>query len=231
MTVATIDRVVRSREALLEALDAAPAVDLAFLPEAPSEDGWASAPDLLRLLHALVHALQPRHVLEFGSGVSTAVLAHAAAERGDCAVTSVDHDPRFFGATHERLGDSSPVSLQLAPLVARVHAGRLGPSYLVDSSLFASSRPADLVLVDGPPQVLGGRSTMLPAALDYAQCGSIVLFDDADRDGERDALASWEKVLGAAVEVHRPAGFTRGLAAVILVAPRTAQIRLAPKRT
>ena len=212
MTVASLDRVVRSREALHEALDAAPS-------------------DLLRLLPALVSTLQPRHVLEFGSGVSTAVLARAATELGDCAVTSVDHDPRFFGATHERLGDSSPVSLQLAPLVARVQAGRLGPSYLVDSSLFASSRPADLVLVDGPPQVLGGRSTMLPAALDYAQCGSIVLFDDADRDGERDALASWEKVLGAAVEVHRPAGFTRGLAAVILVAPRTAQIRLAPKRT
>lgn len=231
MTVASIDRVVRSREAVLEALDAAPSVDLSFLPEIPSDDGWASAPDLLRLLHALVQTLQPRHVLEFGSGVSTAVLAHAATELGDCAVTSVDHDPRFFAATNELLGDSSAVSLQLAPLIARVHAGRLGPSYLIDSSLFASSRPADLVLVDGPPQVLGGRSTMLPVALEYAQCGSVLLFDDADRDGERDALASWEQVLGAAVEVHRPAGFTRGLAAVILVAPRTAQIRLAPKRS
>ena len=212
MTVASLDRVVRSREALLEALDAAPS-------------------DLLRLLPALVSTLQPRHVLEFGSGVSTAVLARAATELGDCDVTSVDHDPQLIAATSELIEPGCSVSLQLAPLVARVHAGRLGPSYLVDSSLFASSRPADLVLVDGPPQVLGGRSTMLPAALDYAQCGSIVLFDDADRDGERDALASWEKVLGAAVEVHRPAGFTRGLAAVILVAPRTAQIRLAPKRT
>ena len=48
---------------------------------------------------------------------------------------------------------------------------------------------------------------MLPVALDYAQCGSIVLFGDADEDGERDALSSWEQMLGAAVEVHRPAGF------------------------
>ena len=212
MTVASLDRVVRSREALHEALDAAPS-------------------DLLRLLPALVSTLQPRHVLEFGSGVSTAVLARAATELGDCDVTSVDHDPQLIAATSELIEPGCSVSLQLAPLVARVHAGRLGPSYLVDSSLFASSRPADLVLVDGPPQVLGGRATMLPVALDYAQCGSVVLFDDADRDGERDALASWEKVLGAAVEVHRPEGFTRGLAAVILVAPRTAQIRLAPKKT
>jgi len=229
MTVATIDRVVRTRRALFAALDDAPSVDLSFLTEVPADEGWSSAPDLLRLLHALVRTLEPRHVLEFGSGVSTAVLAHAATELGDCAVTSVDHDPRFVAKTNE-LVDPSYVSLQLAPLVARVHAGLLGPSYLVDTSLFASSRPADLVLVDGPPQVLGGRATMLPAALDYAQCGSIVLFDDADREGEHEALESWQSVLGEAIEVHRPSGFARGLAALILVAPRTAQLRLNPKK-
>jgi predicted O-methyltransferase YrrM len=228
MTLASIDRVVRTREALLAALDDAPGVDLSFLPEAPRDDGWASAPDLLRLLHALVRALQPRHVLEFGSGVSTAVLAHAATEIGDCAVTSVDHDPRFFAQTTETV-EADHVSLQLAPLAARVHAGLLGPSYLVDTALFASPRPADLVLVDGPPQVLGGRATMVPVALDYAQCGSVVLFDDADRDGERHSLESWQRILGEAVEVHRPSGFARGLAAMIVVAPRTAQIRLNPK--
>jgi len=226
MTVASIDRVVGSRDALLEALDAAPSVDLSFLREVPADGGSASAPGLLRLLHALVSTLQPRHVLEFGSGVSTAVLAHAATELGNCAVASVDHDPRLVAATSGLIGAGGPVSLQHAPLVARVHGGRLGPSYLVDSSLFASPRPADLVLVDGPPQVLGGRATMLPVALDYAQCGSIVLFSDGEQ-----ALGPWEQVLGAAVEVHRPAGFARGLAAVILVAPRTAQIRLTPKRS
>jgi predicted O-methyltransferase YrrM len=227
MTVASIDRVVRSRDALLEALDAAPSVDLSFLREVPADDGSASAPDLLRLLHALVSTLQPRHVLEFGSGVSTAVLAHAATELGNCAVTSVDHDPQFVAATSELIEAGGPVSLQHAPLVARVHAGHLGPSYLVDSSLFASPCPADLVLVDGPPQVLGGLTTMLPVALDYAQCGSIVLVSDV----EHNALGPWEQMLGAAVEVHHPAGFARGLAAVILVAPRTAQIRLTPKRS
>jgi predicted O-methyltransferase YrrM len=230
VTSTATDRVSRTRDALRVALDAAPAADLSFLPQPPDDDGWAGAPDLLRFLHALVLALHPRHVLEFGSGVSTAVLAHAAAALGDCAVTSVDHDPRFVNETSDLLDPSGPVALQLAPLVARVHAGRLGPAYLVDSGLFASSRPADLVLVDGPPAVLGGRATMLPVALDYAQCGSIVLFDDAERDGERDALEAWECVLGDAVEVHRPAGFARGLAALILVAPRTAQIRLQPRK-
>ena len=223
MTVASLDRVVRSREALLSALDDAPGVDLSFLPAFPAEGGREA--DYLRFLHALVLTLQPRHVLEFGSGASTAVLAHAAVSSGDCAVSSVEHDPRAFAQTSARLENGVPVTLQLAPLVARVRAGRLGPSYLADSSLFASSQPADLVLVGGPPEILGGRATMLPVALEYAQCGSIVLFDD----GGRDAVTSWEQLLAAAVEVHRPDGFTHGLAALILVAPRTAQIRLAPK--
>jgi hypothetical protein len=68
---------------------------------------------------------------------------------------------------------------------------------------------------------------MLPVALDYAQCGSIVLVSDVAHN----ALGPWEQMLGAAVEVHHPAAFARGLAAVILVAPRTAQVRLAPKRS
>jgi predicted O-methyltransferase YrrM len=229
-TQGKVGRVVRSRVALTTALREAPAVDLGFLGVALSEDGWAGAPDLLRLLYALVGALRPRHVLEFGSGISTAVIASAAGELNDCSVTSIDHDPRFAAATGELLGDlSGTVSLQCVPLVARVRAGRLGPSYLVDNSLLASPRPADLILVDGPPQVLGGRDTMLPQALEHAQCGSIILFDDAVREGERSALTAWEAQLGNAVEVHRPTGFTRGLDALILIAPTTAQIRLAPK--
>jgi predicted O-methyltransferase YrrM len=227
----TTDRVAVALAALHDALHDAHAVDLSFIEQPLDEHGWAGAPDLLRFLHALVRSLEPRHVLEFGSGVSTLVLAHAAAGLEDpCAITSVDHDPRFAAATAELLGaEATTVALQCAPLAARVRAGRLAPCYLVDQGLLGADRAADLILVDGPPLVLGGRGGMLPQALEYAQCGSIILFDDADRDGERDAIAHWEEQLGNAVEVHRPDGFVRGLAAVILAAPTTAQIRLAPR--
>jgi len=227
-----VDRVIRARETLFQAIEESAAVDLSFLHRASVENGWEAPPDLLRLLYALVTELRPRHVVEFGSGVSTAVLARAARESGGTVISSIESDPKFAGATFELVGDDSAVvSLQCAPLVARVQSGCLGPSYLVDHSLLASTAPADLVFIDGPPEVLGGRRTMLPQALEYAQCGSIVLFDDADRDGERGALTSWEQILGNAAELHRPQGFVRGLAALILVAPTKAQIRMSPKGT
>jgi predicted O-methyltransferase YrrM len=222
------DRVEQALSALEQAVRGAREVDISWIGKPLAEDGWELAPDVLRLLSALVAALRPRHVLEFGSGVSTLVLARAAAQLGDCAVTSVDHDPKFAVATEAMLGaeGTSIVSLQCAPVVARVRAGRLQPCYLVDPAGIAALSPADLILVDGPPEVLGGRAGMLYQALEYAQSGTIVLLDDADRAGERAALAEWSQTLGDAIRIQAPGGFVRGLAAVILAAPTVARIRM-----
>jgi len=226
-----VDRVGHAVSALDEALRRAPDVDLGWVGRPLAENAWEAAPDLLRLLFALVGTLRPKHVLEFGSGLSTVVLARAASTVSGCVVTSIEHDPEFAAATSALLADHGDhtVVVGCTPLVARVRAGQLQPCYLVDDELLGSCRAADLILVDGPPAVLGGRRGMLPLALEYAQSGSIILFDDADREAEARALADWEDVLGNAVEIHRPAGFARGLAAVVLVAPTVVRIRLAAK--
>jgi predicted O-methyltransferase YrrM len=224
-------RVQAAEAALGAAVAEAPEVDLSWIGRELDSDGWAAAPDLLQLLYALVGAARPRHIVEFGSGVSTVVLARAAAQCGDCLITSFDHDPKFTQATAELLattGDERIVSLQCAPLVARVRAGQLLPAYYVDSELVGSPRPADVILVDGPPAILGGRDGMIHQALEYAQAGTIILLDDANRDREGAALTEWQRLLGNAIQVHRPEHFSRGLAAIILAAPTTARIRATP---
>ena len=221
-------RVQAAAAALEQAVAEAPAVDLSWIGRELASDGWAAAPDLLRLLFALVRTVRPRHIVEFGSGVSTIVLARVAAQSGESLVTSIDHDPKFARATADLLaatGDEAVVSLQCAPLVARVRAGQLLPGYDVDGELVGSPRPAEVILVDGPPAILGGRAGMIHQALEYAHSGSIILIDDADRERERAALIGWEQLFGDAIEVHRPDHFSRGLAAIILVAPTTARFR------
>ena len=224
------DRAARASAALAEALEAAQEVDLSWLGRKLTDDGWEIAADTLRLLSALVERLRPRHVVEFGSGVSTVVLARAAVRAGGCRVSSIDHDPRFVSASRQALEHGAGcelVELQLAPLVARSRAGILGPEYLIDPLLLASKHPADLVLIDGPPDVLGGRSGMLYQALDHTQSGSIVLLDDAARSAELAALKSWDQRLGDAIHIQHLDGFAKGLAAVIVAAPAKAQIRIA----
>lgn len=210
------------------ALRLAPKIDLDWLDPSLADDGWALAPDALRLLAALVAELRPRHVVEFGSGVSTLVLAHSAASSGGVEISSVEHDPVYAARTGEllRQHDSEQhVSLHVVPLVARVRAGELHPLYLLDRAALASERPADLVLIDGPPAALGGRTGMLYQALDLSQAGTIVLLDDAERGPEREAVTWWEQRLGDAVLIGRLSGFARGLAAMVVAAPTTARIR------
>jgi predicted O-methyltransferase YrrM len=222
------ERVARAVEALDVALREAPTIDLEWLDESLAENGWALAPDTLRLLAALVAELRPRHIVEFGSGVSTLVLARAAASSGGSAISSVDHDPVYVARTATLLQGQDGeglVSLQLASLVARVRADELHPHYLLDRAALASERCADLVLIDGPPAALGGRAGMLYESLDFAQAGTVVLLDDAAREPERDAIARWAARLGDAVLIGRPDGFERGLAAIIVAAPKTACLR------
>jgi predicted O-methyltransferase YrrM len=228
------ERVARAVEALDVALREAPAINLEWLDESFADDGWALAPDALRLLAALVAELRPRHVVEFGSGVSTLVLAHAAASSDGSAISSVDHDPVYVARTAKLLQGQEGeglVSLQLAPLVARVRADELHPHYLLHHGALASERPADLVLIDGPPAALGGRAGMLYQSLDLAQAGTVVLLDDAEREPERGAVAGWAARLGDAVLIGRPSGYSRGLAAIVVAAPKTARIRTDGRRT
>src|SRR5262249_48017177 len=70
--------------------------DLSWIGELTGDYEWKLAPDALRCVSALVTKLRPRHIVEFGSGLSTQVLARSAIGVGlSCAISSIDHDPTF----------------------------------------------------------------------------------------------------------------------------------------
>jgi hypothetical protein len=49
-----------------------------------------------------------------------------------------------------------------------------------------------LVLIDGPPSLLGGREGTLYLVMEFARPGTLVLLDDASRAQEQSALARWQ---------------------------------------
>jgi len=176
----------RTRGALEAALADTTPVDLSWIDPPPAPDGWTLAADALRFLTRLVAHMRPGHVLEFGSGLSTRALARAcAALAPPGAVSSIDHDPEFGAIAARALADTpvpgGRVAVQIAPLVARDYGGKLVPVYHLDAARFASPRPVDLVVVDGPTVVLGGREGTLYQALQFARPGTLLVLDDADR--------------------------------------------------
>jgi len=205
------------------ALVDAAGVDLSWIQPPPRDNSWTLAPDALRLLVSLVTHVRPRHILEFGSGLSTRVLAWACAEsQPSCRVTSIDHDPEYSQIAQKQFAAcrlNCHVKFQIAPLVARTYAGKLLPTYHFRRGQFASQRPVDLVLIDGPVWPLGGREGTLYQILELTRPGTIVLLDDASRKEEAGVLANWQAVLGDAIEIRLLPNFVKGLAAIIVREP------------
>lgn len=199
--------------------------DLAWIGRLPPSNGWMLAPDALRLLMRLVATLQPRHILEFGSGLSTRALARACGPLpGPRAISSVDHDPGFGpSAAKDYAASASPTNVrtrfQVAPIVARDCGGQLLPVYAWRTAAFASRRPLDLVLIDGPPTLLGGREGTLYQAMDHARPGTVIVLDDAGRPEERAAVARWRETLGPAIDARYYGDYAKGLAIIIVREP------------
>jgi predicted O-methyltransferase YrrM len=214
----------RAHEAIGRALRQYLNVDLSCLLAAGERSSWSLSNDALQFVWALVSELVPCHIVEFGSGSSTVVMALASdCQAKPCFITSVEHDPDFLEFTRRefltRPDLLSRIELRLAPLVARDFAARVLPAYH-PSQLKDLKQPfADLVVIDGPPVALGGREGTLYQALDLARPGTVVLMDDAKRLQERCALSRWRENLGYAIETMEFDDFEKGLAAIVVRVP------------
>lgn len=217
----TPPRLAGARAALDTALGDAGAVDLSWLSPEDQRDAWTLGDDALRYVARLIALVRPRRVLEFGSGVSTRVMAAACAGLDEPAtVVSLETDPVYERRTRLALaGDATDVArVELTHLVARRWYGRNLPVYDLPVSVLQGPAP-ELVLVDGPPLPLGGREGSLFQAIHLAGEGTLVVLDDADRTSEQTALARAEETFTAAVDVVRLTGFAKGLAVVVVHHP------------
>ena len=208
-----------AKAALDAARDSLDFVDLSWLEPEAERDAWTLADDTLRFVSCVLGHLQPRRVLEFGSGVSTRVLAAGCARLDEPAtVVALENDPVFERRTVDALGRDGRLGrarVELTHVVVRRWYGQNLPVYHLPETVADAPAP-QLVLVDGPPLPLGGRAGSVLQAVHLAEAGTLVLLDDADRPSEQAALALAEKVFGPCIEVFVLDGFAKGLAAVVV---------------
>jgi predicted O-methyltransferase YrrM len=178
----------------------------------PATDGWAGTPGLLLTLVDEVEALRPRLVVEFGSGLSTLVLARALALHAPGArLLSFDHDAGFAQITRRRLAALGlSADVRHAPLASAARFGVDGEWY--DHGPLPAG--VELLLIDGPPAWAkeGARAAAGPAALPSLAPGGVALLDDADRPGERANAARWTRDFPEVrwTRIRRAKGILRG---------------------
>jgi len=183
---------------------------------------WRIVPELATLLWHWFDEESPELALEFGSGLSTLVLAYLMARRrgggvGEpCRVVTIEQSRRYIAKTRSLLE-----MFHLEDHVAMVHApvswlnleGHKTWCYAVDKALLEAplaGRLADFVLIDGPASCRQGRPRSrfgtLPLAKRFVVDGARFVLDDAMRDAELAVVRQWRSLPYVEIDGVIPVG-------------------------
>ncbi|MGY8872677.1 MAG: O-methyltransferase [Pseudomonadales bacterium] len=177
--------------------------------ELPSLRGWALSPDVSLMLYKEIIAQKPAVVVEFGSGVSTLIIAAALRKNSFGNLVSIDHSHKYSKITRENLTKNN-----LQPWV-EMRVDELKPwksSHLYDKSPVWYAEDSldgveqiDFVLVDGPPGSVCGfsRYPALPFVFNKLSKNAQIWLDDALRDDECKISEAWCEVYDYQCELHR----------------------------
>ncbi len=179
---------------------------------------WPVSPDFALYLIELIELNGYDLIIEFGSGISTVIIAKTLAKmvprrQGKPPVdfVSFDHLDQYYQQTRSRLehaGFADAVQLVLAPLQDwQAPDGATQPYYTCQPTLeaLAKKHPAAglrlLVIIDGPPGATckHARYPAGPLILQYFTGAQIdFLLDDYMRDDEKEIAKRWESEIAAA---------------------------------
>ncbi len=164
---------------------------------------WSLGPKSLAFIQTVVSRERPKLAIEFGSGISTAVLAlamrDAQAGSGQPMVVSFEQDEAQAAQTRELvagIGLAEMVVVVVAPLARQRIEGFDTICYVLPEDLqgMVGDRKADLVLVDGPAAESGARFGTLPLVRAFVSPHSVFVLDDALRDGELATARRWRSL-------------------------------------
>jgi len=156
----------------------------------------------LCLLHIMNDIVinQRRHILEFGSGISTILIARLLKINNiEASIISFDHNEQWTQTVNTMLkkeGLSAKAKLIFAPLAPCKIA--LDNNAWYNANVFEKhthGKQYDLVIVDGPPAyepaIATSRYPALPSIFDKLREHASVYLDDASREGEQHILKKW----------------------------------------
>lgn len=146
---------------------------------------WAIGEDAFAEVVSTFSSIQPKVILEFGSGVSTVRLA---LEFPETKIFSVEGDPQFSQQTRQLLAEAK-VDDRVVVIESRISWRFVGCSLCCSYEDIDLPSLVDAVLIDGPPRRFHrGREAVLFSILSKIRTGGIIILDDYNRADERRAV-------------------------------------------
>jgi hypothetical protein len=169
----------------------------AFIPYTDSALSFSGIHTILN--DCIIH--QRKLIVEFGSGISTIVLAKLIQRLNltDTRFISFDHDAGWVNICKGYIaGSGSQTQIIHAPLTMDGTVEWYDKN-IINDCLNAISQKPDCIIVDGPPAWQKGKRKSRMPALDCMQprlAGSYSIFlDDVSRKGEQEIKQAWDNQL------------------------------------
>lgn len=166
----------------------------------PIMNTWSIEPVHLQYLISLLDEHQPKRIVELGCGVSTLLVAAWLKENGGGQCVSFDHSEQWANRSKleaRRVGLQDFMDIRVAPLCPQEIQGRSISWY--DASIIKEGKEKmgkiDLLLIDGPPSATPmARMPAVPVFYETLSESALVVLDDGNRPGEREAVNHWLRV-------------------------------------
>lgn len=163
---------------------------------------WSMSSYGLYLLATEIRKFRPNHIIEFGSGASSIVMARSIQiyhPKG--RIISVENDPYYC----DNLNDFA-LKNGLNEIVRFIYAPLYPCPYLPDNKWYDcevlhehinSQYRFDLVVIDGPPawndKIRLSRYGAIPFVMNYLSDDYSIFLDDANREGEKRIMEMWKE--------------------------------------
>lgn len=172
--------------------------------ENPGFGNWRLGEDTCRFLGSVCEAIKPRTVVEFGSGLSSLILAHEISKGNVGKVFSIDHLGDFPGHPRALLGDAvkqGVIEFHHCPIGPTTYGGKWFQFCVIPTAVLKELKDVDLVLIDGPPYYYESREAALYAVYPSLSPNALILLDDAARETrEQVYLKNWSRYYGENIE-------------------------------
>ena len=161
----------------------------------PTMRGSVLSPDAACLLARQLVQHKPSVVVEFGSGVSTTVVAQTLSRLGTGGhLISIDHEAKYLSITEQLLETCAlrdAVTTIYAPIKPITISGESYDWYGLDLERLPNG--IGFLIVDGPPSVFEplARYPAFPALRSKLSDGAIIFVDDYSRRGETGMVRKW----------------------------------------
>lgn len=164
-----------------------------------SLNSWSICPELGLWILQYIEESGPEIIVEFGSGVSTLILADGLRRRGAGKLLSIEHNEKYYEQTRSLIISNDLegfVQLELCP-ISTIEINKIEHKWysIVAPKLtnFLAGGKVDFVLVDGPPAATQkfARYPALPVIKQHLSPDAIVILDDGARTDEEEIVRRW----------------------------------------